>query len=211
MFGYAFPPISLISRVLRKIEAELCKIILIAPFWPCQPWFQRIVNLLIHPPILLPLRVVVSTSLQDPPADPRDTSPDVLAVVERSLRTAGLSANAASMAARGRRVSTLKAYNSRLRHFYRWCRQKTISPSTASIGEISDFLMELFSHHLSFATIKGYRSAIAAIHTGFPDGSTVSNSTLLKQLYCGMYISRPPPTTDSLLGSWHSPLIRTSH
>ena len=57
MFGYAFPPISFISRVLRKVEAELCKIILIAPFWPRQPWFQRIVNLLIHPPILLPLRV----------------------------------------------------------------------------------------------------------------------------------------------------------
>ena len=56
MFAYAFPPISLLPRVLAKIKSECCRVILIAPFWPRQPWFQSIVRLLIHPPLVLPQR-----------------------------------------------------------------------------------------------------------------------------------------------------------
>ena len=37
--AYAFPPISLLHLVIAKIESELLRIVLIAPFWPCQPWF----------------------------------------------------------------------------------------------------------------------------------------------------------------------------
>ena len=39
LLAYAFPPISLVSRSLTKIEQEDCRVLLIAPFWPRQPWF----------------------------------------------------------------------------------------------------------------------------------------------------------------------------
>ncbi|XP_038074932.1 uncharacterized protein LOC119742822 [Patiria miniata] len=141
-----------------------------------------------------------STPLQNSTARARDTSPDVLAIVEQSLRTAGLSANAATIAAQSRRASTRQSYNSRLRHYYKWCRDKSIDPSTASVGQISDFLMERFTQGLSVSTVRGYRSAIAAVHTGFSDGSTVSNSILLKHLHRGMFVSRPPQ--QRLVPSW---------
>lgn len=56
MFAYAFPPISLLQRVIGKIEQESCRILLIAPFWPRQPWFLRLVRLLVGDPLILPDR-----------------------------------------------------------------------------------------------------------------------------------------------------------
>ena len=56
LLAYAFPPISLISRVLTKLEQEECRVLLIAPFWPRHPWFTRIIRLLVHRPVILPQR-----------------------------------------------------------------------------------------------------------------------------------------------------------
>ncbi|XP_038064670.1 uncharacterized protein LOC119735051 [Patiria miniata] len=56
LLAYAFPPFSLIPRVLAKVEQEDCKILLIAPFWPRQPWFPRLTKLLVHRPVILPQR-----------------------------------------------------------------------------------------------------------------------------------------------------------
>ncbi|XP_072016970.1 uncharacterized protein [Amphiura filiformis] len=52
--AYAFPPISLLQRVIQKIASEDCNIILIAPFWPRHLWFRPMVNLLIGTPRFLP-------------------------------------------------------------------------------------------------------------------------------------------------------------
>ena len=46
---------------------------------------------------------------------------------------------------------------------------------TASLGRIADFLVSLFGKNGFVPTIRGYRSAIASFHAGFPDGSTVYN------------------------------------
>ena len=51
---YAFPPFSLISRVLQKIENENAEGILIVPAFTTQPWFPRLLRLLIKPPVKLP-------------------------------------------------------------------------------------------------------------------------------------------------------------
>jgi hypothetical protein len=52
--GYAFPPICLISRILQKIQAEECLILLIAPLWPRRHWFQQLLSLSVMDPIALP-------------------------------------------------------------------------------------------------------------------------------------------------------------
>lgn len=55
MTAYAFPPISLIAKVLQKIEKEDCLILLIAPFWPRQHWFHSVMKLIVGQPYHLPL------------------------------------------------------------------------------------------------------------------------------------------------------------
>ena len=53
---YAFPPFSLLDRVLQKIERDQASGILIFPNWSTQPWFPGIRKLKLSEPLLLPYR-----------------------------------------------------------------------------------------------------------------------------------------------------------
>ena len=53
--AYAFPPFHLIPAVLAKVRTFLCKVVLIAPLWPNRSWFPELLDLLVSPPILLPV------------------------------------------------------------------------------------------------------------------------------------------------------------
>ena len=57
VLGFAFPPIALIPRVLEKLsKAKNCRLILIAPRWPRQTWFTRLLTMVAGEAIALPLR-----------------------------------------------------------------------------------------------------------------------------------------------------------
>ena len=60
--------------------------------------------------------------------------------------------------------------------------------------------MHLFQSGLQVATIFNYHSAIAAIHQGFTDGSSVSINNAIHHLLRGMFIQRPP--VKRLIPSW---------
>ncbi|MBV2113508.1 MAG: reverse transcriptase-like protein [Candidatus Thiodiazotropha sp. (ex Ctena orbiculata)] len=62
--AYAFPPFHLIPAVLNKVQRSQCKIVLIAPLWPNRPWFPDLLNLLISPPITLPVTPDLLSQLQ---------------------------------------------------------------------------------------------------------------------------------------------------
>ena len=51
---YAFPPFSLLPRVLAKIRHDKAVVLLIAPVWPTQSWYPLLLQLLTVQPILLP-------------------------------------------------------------------------------------------------------------------------------------------------------------
>ena len=51
---YAFPPFSLIHRCLQKITADEAEGVIIAPMWPTQTYYPRLMSMLIQPPRLLP-------------------------------------------------------------------------------------------------------------------------------------------------------------
>ena len=54
LFFYAFPPFSLILRCLQKVEQDQADGIIIVPKWPTQPWFSKLLHLLIDTPLILP-------------------------------------------------------------------------------------------------------------------------------------------------------------
>ena len=50
--GYANPPWNLIGRVLAKVESQGVELVtLIAPIWPSQPWYPRLLSLLVSHPL----------------------------------------------------------------------------------------------------------------------------------------------------------------
>lgn len=53
---YAFPPFTLLHSLLRRVQMEQVRLILIAPCWPHMPWFSAIPTLLDGQPWELPLR-----------------------------------------------------------------------------------------------------------------------------------------------------------
>ena len=51
---YVFPPFGLVATCLQKITWELATGVLIVPFWPTQPRFTVLINLLVDKPLILP-------------------------------------------------------------------------------------------------------------------------------------------------------------
>ena len=54
MWAYAFPPIQLIPRVLRKVREEQVELVLVAPFWPAKSWTPELLELSLAEPWPLP-------------------------------------------------------------------------------------------------------------------------------------------------------------
>ena len=55
--AYAFPPWSIIPRVLAKLRmSQGTELTLVAPYWPQRAWFADLLLLSLAPPVALPLR-----------------------------------------------------------------------------------------------------------------------------------------------------------
>ena len=52
--AYAFPPFSLIGKVLQKLKEEGGEAIIVVPMWPGKPWFSQLFHMLIDCIVLLP-------------------------------------------------------------------------------------------------------------------------------------------------------------
>ena len=56
---YAFPPFSMISRALKKLQEEEATVLMVLPLWPTQFWFPKALQLLVTDPVLLPRNSLV--------------------------------------------------------------------------------------------------------------------------------------------------------
>ena len=52
--AYAFPPFSLIGRVLKKVQADNANLIIITPAWQTQSWYPTLLQMSVQHPLLLP-------------------------------------------------------------------------------------------------------------------------------------------------------------
>ena len=123
---------------------------------------------------------------------PSVSRPSCLEVVHGRLHSEGLSRRAIDFAANARRGSTIKTYDSRLEKYYAWARSNTINPLEASVDQLGSFFISLFDEGKQISTIRNYRSAIASIHQGFPDGSSLGSNESIRQILRGMFNRRPP-------------------
>ena len=123
---------------------------------------------------------------------PRPPQVDLLAIIRERCQKAGFSEGASELIAGGRRQSTLGTYSKRLAPYFRWCSDRGASPSRAPIPVVCDFLVSKFEAGLQANTVRNYKSAIRAVHVGFPDGSSLDDSGEIRLLLEGMFNKRPP-------------------
>ena len=126
-----------------------------------------------------------------------------MAAVRKSFVDRGFSQGVAETAARARRESTCRLYDSRLLHYRRWCVERGVGPAEAPVAEVAEFLNGLRTVEHKGKSIAGYKSAIAA--RGFPDGTTVSSNTDLSTLIKGLFVVSARPRT--LNETWDLPAV----
>ena len=63
---YAFPPFSVILRVLRKVQREGASGVLVVPEWTAQVWWPELLKLLVADPIKMPVSPNVLSLPQKP-------------------------------------------------------------------------------------------------------------------------------------------------
>ena len=181
--------------------------VLIAPWWPRRNWFPELVGLLAGPPRTLPPSPGPDSAadIADSASSAERSAPDCVAIIRRTGTQAGPSDRAAALVASSRRVSTCESYNSRLAGFFHWCESHGVDPRSAPVHHIADFRIALFDKGRSISTIRGHRSAIAANHSGFADGTCVSTAPCLSNLIRALFLKRPP--VRKLLPSWSLPAV----
>ena len=56
MYMYAFPPFSLMGRLIQKVRQDQTDVLLVAPFWVTQNFFTSILEMLTHDPYIIKVR-----------------------------------------------------------------------------------------------------------------------------------------------------------
>ena len=215
LIGYAFPPLPLLGKVVKKARVDRATLILVAPFWPAQPWFPDL--LVLNP---LPRRSSSSShrSQRSPSApvrrssqQPRVSQPSRLAAVWSSLSALGASPGVTRLILHAHRPSTQRVYASHWLRWARWCARHSVNPSAPTRMDMANFLAYLSgSLNLSSSSVRTYRSAISSTlaHMGpsFSVGSLLRGSELTRPR-----VTRQMPAWDLFLVLASFVALRMSH
>ena len=165
--AYAFPPWSVIPRVLAKLwesrgdGAHLGGSVLASARLVSRP----------SSPVAGPSGCSASSSRppaptsvsQSLPGSPQAAS-SCLETLRRFTRAAGFSSTVASQASLSRRPSSRKAYQLKWQVYRSWCHSHGHSVSRPSLSKVADFLCWLCSSKgLSVSSIRGYCSILSAV------------------------------------------------
>ena len=184
---YAFPPFSVIQRVLQKIYEEETTGLLVVPHWPTQTWWPYLMNTFIDFPLLLP-RKEDTLYL---PAHPQLLHPlhKKLQLLVCHLSGSSLQAEAFRLGLhimQSWRTSTQKQYQTYHRRWEEFCRSRHLNPFSASIENGLDFLYHQYENGLSYSGINTARSALSTV-IFLPDGGSFGNHPLVSCLLKGVY------------------------
>ena len=143
---YAFPPFSIIPKVLQKIQAEEATGLLVVPCWPTQPWWPLVMRLLVQKPLVLPKKkhlISASTARIGASTAPEAHTSD-MPLVRKSLEGRGLSESATSLILQSWRKGTKQQYKPFITKWEQYCSQRKINPFSATIEHGINFLAELY-------------------------------------------------------------------
>ena len=162
MDAYAFPPVSLLGKVVSKIlDQGVHRLVLIAPGWPNMPWFWDLVSMSVQIPLSLPNVENLLTQSVSPQRSPR-AQPPRLAPRASSIQAQGFSNEVATRIEAPQRQSTRAIYESKWSIFVKWCESHKVDFGSPSLTQVAEFLLFLFKEkNLQPSTIDGYRTAIA--------------------------------------------------
>jgi len=186
----AFPPFSLITRCLQKIQTDSAEGFMIVPMWPTQSWYPKLLHMLVDVPRILPSH---QTSLQMPGMK-QEVHPLAKKLVLIVCRLSGSSTRYRDFLKRQPLLSySLGGKTHTSSYIKRWtiyCRQKQIDPVSATVPEALDFLMEIYETGVGYSGLNTSRSALSTVlKTG--NELTFGAQQSVKRFLKGVYEARP--------------------
>ena len=89
------------------------------------------------------------------------------------------------------REKSSKAYDSQFQRWISWCNSRGADLISCPVGEVVNFLADLFSQGYQYRSLNAYRSAISSVHDKI-DGCDVGQHPLVSRLLKGAFHQRPP-------------------
>ena len=128
---YAFPPFSLIGRILHKMEEELAEGILVIPRWTTQAWFPQVMRMLVANPRLLTKRegvVFLPSNPKKKTSTTGENEPDGLPFIRESFQNQGISKRSSDILISAWRDGTQKQNKVYLKQWRNFCSKWKIDP-----------------------------------------------------------------------------------
>ncbi|KAM4024747.1 uncharacterized protein ACNLHF_025531 [Anomaloglossus baeobatrachus] len=125
---YAFPPLALLPRVLRKIRSDCRRAILVAPKWPTRSWYPDLWHLTVGQPGELSDRPDLLSQGSFFPSECCDPQPDCVAIESWILASAGLSQGVITTMRQARKHTSDKIYHRTWKIFLSWSSAQGVSP-----------------------------------------------------------------------------------
>ena len=165
--SYIFPPFSLMSRVLQKIQQEKVEGVIVVLKWPIQTWWPMLMQMLTDNPILLPNRKNTADSSWKPS---KDSPPPIsqtrivdVPLVRRSLESQEISAKASRLIIQSWRSDTASQNQNYYKKWGLFCRQQNINPLQATLQDGINFLEELFATGVGYSCLNTAHSALSSL------------------------------------------------
>ena len=197
MVAYTFPPTALLPKVVKKLQSQTCRIILIAPSWPTKPWFWDLVEMSTHS--------AKTTTEQPLPCQPNIPEPPRLVSRSSALQEHGFTADVAERIAAPQRLSTRSIYTT---VFQCWCTEKQVDFRSPSIGDICNFFWYQFNGlNRCPSTIEDYRTAIT--DTLGDTKQNISTNPEIARLIASFH--RNKPKSSRSIPKWNLSLVLQIH
>ena len=89
------------------------------------------------------------------------------------------------------REKSSRSYDSQFQKWISWCRTRSVDPVSCPVGEVVNFLADLFTQGYQYRSLNAFRSAISSVHNKV-DGCDVGQHPLVSRLLKGAFHQRPP-------------------
>ena len=178
---YAFPPFSILRKVLAKVQQDGATGMQVTPLWPTQPWFPRVLKQL--------LQLQGKLDVLHPPSFETVSLGD--SYLREALQGTGLSSTATTLICNAWREGTNKQYDGTLRRWGEFCHPRQIHPITPHVNDVVEFLSFLYDTGRRYGVIATARSTLG-IFLHIPGVPVLANHPLVQKVVKGAYNSRPP-------------------
>ena len=195
MFGFAFPPFSLIGQVINKVLRENVEaMILVTPTWQTQLWYTLLLRMSIQRPLHFtspPKPITKSHGRKTSFCENQVNKFSGMENYRKNLEIEGISSSEAKRISLSRRPGSFAGCESAWNKWASWwCRQQ-IDPVCAPLSGILNYLSTLFEKGLQYRTINSHCSAILAYHN-YADEKSVGKHPRACALLTGVFNQRLP-------------------